>query len=247
MTTTSVGMRCPDCSRKRTRVRTLPSTVNRPVATYTLIAINVLVFVVSTSAGGGITRAGGGEIMHRGELFGPAVAVGHEYWRLLTSGFLHAGILHLGLNMLFLFFLGSMLEPAIGRARFLTVYFVSLLGGSLGALLLSPDAPTVGASGACFGLLGGAIALALERNIPIWESGLGATLVINLIFTFSISNISIGGHLGGVAAGFVAGFVLIRLGERRGRDAIAFATCALLAVAIVAGAVAVAGGNSSLT
>jgi membrane associated rhomboid family serine protease len=217
--------------------------VTTPRATYALIAINVIVFIVSTSAGGGLTKAGGGEIIRRGELFGPAVADGHEYWRIVTSGFLHAGILHLGMNMLFLFFLGSLLEPAIGRGRFVAVYLVALLGGSFGALLLSPDVFTVGASGACFGLLGAAIALALERNIPLWESGLAATLVVNVAFTFGISNISIGGHLGGVVAGFLAGWLLIRLGERQDRDALAYAACAVLAAALVAGSLAVAGGN----
>jgi membrane associated rhomboid family serine protease len=243
MTPTSVGMRCPECSREKTKVHPMRGTVTEPRATYALIAINVIVFIVSTSAGGGITNAGGGAIIRRGELFGPAVADGHEYWRIVTSGFLHAGILHLGMNMLFLYFLGSMLEPAIGRARFVTVYFVALLGGSFGALLLSPDVFTVGASGACFGILGAAIALALQRNIPIWESGLGITLVINVAFTFGISNISIGGHLGGVIAGFAAGLLLTRLGERQGRDALAYTACAVLAVALVVGSLAVAGGS----
>jgi membrane associated rhomboid family serine protease len=243
MTPTSVGMRCPECSRERTKVHTMRNAVTAPRATYALIAINVIVFIVSTSAGGGLTKAGGGEIIRRGELFGPAVADGHEYWRLVTSGFLHAGILHLGMNMLFLFFLGSLLEPAIGPGRFVTVYLVALLGGSFGALLLSPDVFTVGASGACFGLLGAAIALALERNIPLWESGLAVTLVINVAFTFGISNISIGGHLGGVVAGFLAGWLLIRFGERQDRDALAYAACAVLAAALVAGSLAVAGGS----
>jgi membrane associated rhomboid family serine protease len=210
------------------------------VATYALIAINVTVFVVSVVAGGGLANRGGGEIIDRGALFGPAIAHGHEYWRLVTSGFLHAGLFHIGLNMLFLFFLGSLLEPAIGRARFLTIYFVSLLGGSLGALLLTPDALTVGASGACFGILGAAIAVALDRNIPLWESGLAATLVVNIIFSFSIGGISIGGHLGGAATGFVAGWILVRYGERRGRDALAYGACAVLAAAVVAASLAVA-------
>jgi membrane associated rhomboid family serine protease len=245
MTPTSVGMRCPECGRQRTRVHSIRSTTTEPRATYALIAINVIVFIVSTSTGGGISRAGGGDVVRNGELFGPAIANGHEYWRLVSSGFLHAGILHLGLNMLFLYFLGSLLEPAIGRARFLTVYFVALLGGSFGALLLSFDAFTVGASGACFGILGAAIALAIQRHIPVWESGLGVTLVINVAFTFGFSNISVGGHLGGVAAGFVAGWLLVWLGERRGRDALAYAACAVLAAALVAGSLAVAASHAA--
>jgi membrane associated rhomboid family serine protease len=243
MTPTSVGMRCPECSRERTKVHRMRSTVTEPRATYALIAINVLVYIVSSSSGGGITHADSGEIFRRGALFGPAVSDGHEYWRLVTSGFLHAGPTHILLNMVFLYFLGSMLEPAIGRGPFLVVYVVSLLGGSFGALLLSPDVFTVGASGACFGILGGAIALALERNIPIWESGLGITLAINIVFSFTFSNISIGGHLGGVAAGFVSAWLLIRLGERRGREGLAYAACAGLAIALVVGSLAVAGSS----
>ncbi len=138
-----------------------------------------------------------------------------EYYRLVTAGFLHDGLLHIAFNMLFLFFMGPMLEPAIGRLNFCVVYFVSLLAGSFGALLFSPQVPTVGASGACFGILGALIVVAHYRGISIWQSGLGLTLVINIVFSLSVSGISIGGHLGGVVGGAICGWLIVQLGERR--------------------------------
>ena len=95
-----------------------------------------------------------------------------EYWRLITSGFLHEEIWHVGMNMLALFWLGRMIEPALGHARFLGIYFVSLLTGSLGVLILDPNVPTLGASGAVYGLLGAAIVMARNRQIDLMQSGL---------------------------------------------------------------------------
>lgn len=230
MTTTSVGMRCPECARDRTPVRTISSLQSEPKATYALIAINVLAYLGTSS----------GKVAGRGELWGPGIAHAHEYWRLVTSGFLHAGLFHLGFNMFALYFLGRILEPAVGTKRFVAIYLVALLGGSLGALILTPDAFTVGASGAIFGLLGAAIVVARDRGISIADSGLGGILLINLIFSFTISNISIGGHLGGLFAGGLAALVLVQLGERRRQDLLAYAGCVVIAAALVAGAVAAA-------
>jgi len=242
MTPTPVGMRCPECGRERTRVRTLRNMPTGPTATNVLIAINAIVFVAASIAGGGTTLgflAVSGTVERHGDLYAPAIAGQHEYWRLVTSGFLHAGLLHLAFNMLFLYLLGNMLEPAIGRARFATLYLVSLLGGSLGALLLSPDAHTVGASGACFGILGGAIVVARDRGVSLVQSGLAGVLVINLVFSLR-PGISIGGHLGGLVTGLVAGAVLVRIGERRRRDALAYLLCLILAVGLVAASLVVA-------
>ena len=117
--------------------------------------------------------------------------------------------------MLFLYIVGPMLEPAIGRVNFAVVYFASLLAGSFGALLFQPLSPTVGASGAIFGLFGALIVVAHDRGISIWQSGLGLTLVINLVFSLSVSGISIGGHLGGLVGGLICGWLIVELGERR--------------------------------
>src|SRR5512133_3836486 len=146
MTPTPVGMRCPECSKQRTKVRTLRSTTSEPVVTYSLIAINVIVFLAEGQFGFGSTN-GGTELFRRFALDGPDVANG-DYWRIVTSGSLHAGLLHILFNIYLLYLLGNMLEPAIGSVRFALVYFVSLFAGSLGALIVSPDTLTVGASGA---------------------------------------------------------------------------------------------------
>lgn len=243
MTPTSVGMRCPECARERTKVRTVSSGPTVPIVTRALIVINVLVFFAETATGGQLGGGGGGTVFEKGALFGPNIAHQHEYWRLLTSGFLHAGLLHIVFNMVFLYIMGPMLEPAIGRVNFAAVYFASLLAGSFGALLFQPGVPTIGASGACFGILGALIVVAYYRGISIWQSGLGVTLLINIVFSLSFSGISIGGHLGGVAGGAVAGWVIVQFGERRRMPAAALAGCLLVAVVSVAAAIAVAGSQ----
>jgi membrane associated rhomboid family serine protease len=243
MTPTPVGMRCPECSRERTKVKTIRSVSSDPVVTYALIAVNVAVFLAEGSTGASLGSGGGGTVFTKGALYGPLIDHQHEYWRLVTSGFLHLGFLHLFFNMLFLFFMGPMLEPAIGRLSFAVVYFTSLLGGSFGALLFQPNQPTVGASGACFGVLGALIVVARARGIPIWQSGLGVTLLINIVFSLSFRGISVGGHIGGLIAGLLAGALIVELGERRRMQSVALAGSVLLAAASVAGAIAVAGGT----
>ena len=145
--------------------------------------------------------------------------------------------------MVFLWFMGQMLEPAIGRLNFVVVYFASLLAGSFGALLFQPDVGTVGASGACFGILGALIVVAYYRGISIWQSGLGITLLINIVFSLSVAGISIGGHLGGVVGGAICGWLIVQLGERRRQPAAAIAACLLVAVISVIGAIAVSSGT----
>jgi membrane associated rhomboid family serine protease len=213
------------------------------VVTQALIAINVIVYVAETLTGEPAGGGAAGSVFDKGALYGPLIVHNHEYWRLLTSGFLHDGILHLVFNMVFLYVMGTMLEPAIGRLNFAAVYFASLLAGSFGALLFQPDIPTVGASGACFGVLGALIVVAHDRHIPIWQSGLGPTLAINVVFSLLVANVSIGGHLGGLLGGFITGAAIVMLGERRGLHGIALASCAVVAVISIAGALAVAGST----
>ena len=239
MTPTPVGMRCPECSRQRTKVRTARTMHAEPQLTYLLIAVNVIVFVAEMATGTGISNATG-NVFRDGALYGPAVADG-EWWRIVTGGFLHASVLHILFNMYFIYILGQLLEPVIGSLRFGVLYFVSLLGGSFGALLLNPNSYTVGASGAAFGLLAAGILAMRARGIDPMQSGLGLTLVLNLGITLLIPGISIGGHLGGLVAGGIAGWLLFDLGERR-RDLRTPALVASLALGAVAavGAVAVA-------
>jgi membrane associated rhomboid family serine protease len=239
MTPTSVGMRCPECARQRTQVRTLRSTTHEPVVTYALIAINVAAFIASTVAGGGLANRGGGTVIEHGALNGPAIADQHEFWRLITSGFLHAGFLHIGFNMYLLYLLGRMIEPAIGPVRFATLYFASLLAGACGALIVDPHALTVGASGAVFGLMGAAALMMRARGLSVMESGIGGLIVLNLAFSFIFSGISIGGHIGGLIGGFAAAGAL-EMGMQRRSQLLGIAGCLLVAGASIAGAVAAA-------
>ena len=214
MTSTSVGMRCPECSRQKTKVKTMGS-VTEPTLTYALIAINVVVALGAVFSGAGATGGSGGSpLLTDGGLAGVAVGDG-EYWRLITSGFLHFGLIHLLFNMFALYILGGLLEPAIGRLRFGIVYFVSLLGGSFGALLLSdPRSLTAGASGAVFGMMAAAVIVMRNRGINPMESGLGLWIGLNLLITFTIPNISIGGHIGGLIAGGLAALAMFDLADR---------------------------------
>jgi membrane associated rhomboid family serine protease len=154
-----------------------------------------------------------GSVIDNFALQGVAVADG-EWYRLLTGGFLHAGLFHLGFNMFALYILGRLLEPAIGTPRFLALYFASLFAGAFGALLLSdPVAQTVGASGAIFGLFGAAFVIARGRGLDTVASELGFLLLINLALTFGIAGISIGGHLGGLVGGLLCALTIVA-GER---------------------------------
>jgi membrane associated rhomboid family serine protease len=246
MTPTPVGMRCPECSRERTKVKTVRSGPSAPVVTQALIAINVIVFLAETASGaslGGVSQNGIGTVYEHGALWGPLITQSHEYYRLLTAGFLHDGFLHILFNMVFLYFMGAMLEPIIGRLNFAVVYFVSLLAGSFGALLFEPQAVTVGASGACFGVLGALIVVAHYRGISIWQSGLAMVLLINIVFDLTVSGISIGGHIGGAVGGAICGWLIIELGERRRMPAVAIGGCLLVGVLSVIAAIAVAGGH----
>jgi membrane associated rhomboid family serine protease len=212
MTTTSVGMRCPECARQRTRVRTMRSTTDQPVVTYALIVICVVVFIGELAGGTGVGGGGIGssKLFTDGALSKSGVADG-DYWRLLTAGFLHASFTHILFNMLSLYILGSLLEPVAGHVRFALIYFVSLVCGSLGALVVNPDTATVGASGAIFGLLTAAIFALRNRGVNPMESGLVVWLGLNLVFTFAVPHISIGGHIGGLIGGAIAGILLFEL------------------------------------
>src|SRR3954452_1340355 len=239
MTVTPVGMRCPECARDRTKVTRMTPGIHlgRAPATYVLIVINVIAFIAEIGAGAplGISFQGGGSVFRDGSLYGPAVANG-EWYRIVTAGFLHAGLLHILFNMVALYFLGSLLEPGIGTPRFLGVYFVSLLAGSFGALLLSPNEYTVGASGAIFGLMSAAFIVARHRGVEQLASQIGFFVILNLVITFGVSGISVGGHLGGLVGGALAG-LLITFAERQAQRPVRLEVLGMVAI----GAVSVAG------
>jgi membrane associated rhomboid family serine protease len=235
-------MRCPECARERTQVRRISPGLRAgsAPATYALIAINVAAFLAELATGAGAGFGTHGSVIDNAGLYGPAVADG-DWWRIVTAGFLHAGIIHIAFNMYVLFILGTLLEPGIGTARFLGVYFVSLLAGSFGALLLSPDEITVGASGAIFGLMSAAFIVARHRGIEQLAGQIALFIGINLLFTFGVSGISIGGHLGGLIGGALAGLLVV-FSERRARRPVELEALGMLALAAicVAGSLAVA-------
>jgi membrane associated rhomboid family serine protease len=178
-------------------------------ATFTLIGLNLLAYLAEIGTGsGGLSSARSPLITDFG-LLGAAVADG-EIYRLVTGGFLHAGLFHLAFNMIALFFLGKILEPSIGTARFVAIYFASMLAGSFGAILLSGSLViTVGASGAVFGIFGATFVIARARGLTHIASQIGFILGINLLLTFTISGISIGGHLGGLIGGLLCGLLVV--------------------------------------
>lgn len=214
-----------------------------PRVTYALIAINVVVFLAEK---GQFTLSGTtvrGTVVNEGFLSRPTIGILHQYWRLISSGFIHENFLHIGFNMYLLYLVGMMLEPAIGSVRFAAIYCTSLLCGSLGVIVWSAEA-SIGASGAIFGLLGVAAVELRARGLSIRQSGIGVLIVLNLVITFLDPNISIGAHIGGLIGGLLAGLAL-RFGDEHRMRAFGLAFCALLSVAAVAGSLAVAAAGGT--
>ncbi len=241
MTPTSVGMRCPECAKQRTKVHNMRTMSSEPRVTVGLIIVNAVMFLGSGSFGLG--SSGGNSLFRNFALFGPAIDINNEYWRLITSGFLHAGFLHILFNMYLLWILGQMLEPLLGGTRFATLYFTALLWGSFGALLLKPDALTVGASGAVFGLMGAAAVELRARGINPFQTDIGMLIIFNLGLSFLFAgSISVGGHIGGLIGGALAGMAL-GYADRHRQRALGYAACAVLSVIAIVGAIAAAGGN----
>lgn len=246
-----VGMRCPECGKDRTRVVSARTAAQQSLfevapATLILMVINLIVFAGELITGmgvSGVSSGSGGAVLDNGVFYGPAVANG-DWWRIITAGFLHLSILHVAMNMLLLYFLGSMLEPAIGSLRFCVIYFVSLIAGSLGSLIIEPSVSAAGASGAVFGLMGASLVAARSRGINPFESGIGGLIILNLVITFAIPGISKGGHIGGLIGGLIAGALIFELDERRnifGRNRwIAPAIGVALGVGVFAATIAIA-------
>jgi membrane associated rhomboid family serine protease len=229
MISAPVGFQCRECVKGAPAVRTLRSLRPDPYVTMALIAINVAVYLPSL---------GGGDQGRDLGLFGPAVATG-DWWRIVTSGFLHFGLLHIGFNMVLLWWLGSMLEPALGRIRFGLLYICSLLAGSLAVLLLDPNVLTGGASGAVFGLMGAAFLSLRRRGIDPMQSGIGGLIVINLLLSFR-PGVSIAGHVGGLVGGALVVTILNGTDGSKQQRWLGAAAGALLAVAIAGACIAVA-------
>lgn len=254
MTIAPVGIRCPEHSGRPQGVERVTHGVRRASfegvgakVTRALIGLNVAVYIAQLAQGSGV-NADRGSIYQEGALvanglkvdgalagipaglpLGDLVGVAHgDWWRLITAAFLHHGPFHLLLNMVALYWFGSLLERRIGSGRFVLLYVVSGLAGSAGALLASPTSPTVGASGAIFGILGAGLVLEQQRDYVFGGSALGI-IVINLVLTFAIPNISIGGHIGGLIGGAAATLGLSRFG----RGHVAYGRAGLLGMATI--------------
>ncbi|WP_428934993.1 rhomboid family intramembrane serine protease [Streptomyces sp. ACT015] len=244
MVDASVGFQCPQCARgdsgtghapAASRPRTLAggTVVADPrLVTKVLIGLNLALFLVQQAVGDRFTDRldliGQAYVPLLGSVEG--VAEG-QWYRLLTAMFLHGSIIHILFNMLSLWWIGGPLEAALGRARYLALYFVSGLAGSaLSYLLAAPNQPSLGASGAIFGLFG-ATAI-LMRRLNYDPRPVIALLVINLIFTFGWSGIAWEAHIGGLVAGVVTGFAMVHAPRRR-RSLVQYGTCAVFLVVIV--------------
>jgi membrane associated rhomboid family serine protease len=249
MTVAPVGIRCPDHAgaavqtrdRKAGPVKLPSGRVAQPVrfrygdaiVTKLLVAANVIVYLIGVAQGAGINDPDG-SLYRQWWLYGPQVADG-GWWRLITATFLHASILHIVFNMFALWWLGAPVEMALGHWRYLLLYIVSGLAGSAGALIANPHSVTVGASGAIFGLLGAGLILEYEATGQLAGNYL-TLIIVNLVITFAIPGISVGGHIGGLIGGAVGALVLTQFGRGRPRtfaDVGALHTVGLLAIGVV--------------
>jgi membrane associated rhomboid family serine protease len=239
-----VGIRCPDhataggkvaAPRKAARTASRNLSARGPFVTFTLIGINVGVFLVQLFLGAELMRMTSGWIYENGVLVGDLVNSDRElvgfnhgdWWRLITATFLHGSLVHLGMNMLVLWLIGPPVEEYFGHARYLLLYLVSGLAGSAGAFIFSGGAPTVGASGAIFGIMGAALVLERRRIWVFGGQALGL-VVVNLIITFAIPGISIGGHIGGLIGGGICALAFSSF-----RRSPALATLSMAAVGVV--------------
>jgi membrane associated rhomboid family serine protease len=238
----SVGFHCPECAGagKQQVFKGAPSF--DPIVTKVLLGINVLAFLWSTVQSGNVSSLGSETLLDFGLFGGEGILVNGiqigvsqgELYRIVTSGFLHDGFIHLGFNMYALWILGPQLERVLDRQRFVALYFVGLLGGATGVMLLNPDSFTVGASGAIFGLFGAVAVIQRASGANIWASGIGQVLAINLLFTFLVPRISVGGHLGGLLAGVAVGAIYIGMVRARQNAWVATAAAAGLGGVLLA-------------
>jgi len=229
MTFAPVGIKCPEhagvgaarrpvqrAARPARQARSTVAGLEAP-ATVGLVALNVLVYLITVYQGAGV-NAPNGPLFNSWALQGRVIYDNGDWYRIVTAMFLHASLLHLAFNMLALYWLGTVVEQALGTWRYLLLYFVSGIAGSAGALLFSSQyAVTVGASGAIFGIMGALLVLEHRMTGSFAGPALGL-IVINLALSFTIPNISWGGHVGGLVGGVLATFALVHFRYARLRS-----------------------------
>ncbi|TMR99399.1 rhomboid family intramembrane serine protease [Nonomuraea basaltis] len=194
----AVGFQCPECVAEGNRgIRQAKSTfggnvVRTPFVTYAILGINILVF--------GAQYLTGNEVTAQLAMWPAGVAGLDQYYRLITAAFVHGGVFHILFNSWALYVVGPYLERAFGHVRFVAIYLISALGGSVLGLWLDPvTQPTVGASGAIFGLFGAVFLVGRRLNMDV--RGIAVLIVINLVITFLVPGISWTGHIGGLITG----------------------------------------------
>jgi membrane associated rhomboid family serine protease len=242
MNQASVGFHCPDCAQSgKQKVVRGPAGFD-PIVTKVIIGLNLLGVVWATSKGSSLFNLGTEALVDGGlaaAFRAPGGAVeGVDFgdtYRLVSSAFLHDGLMHIGFNMYALWILGPMLERLLGRPRFIALYATALLGGSFGVLLVDPVQLTVGASGAVFGLMGAVLVVQRAAGLNIWQTPLAPVLGINLLLTFAVPQISIGGHVGGLIAGAAIGVVMVASIRKQLSEWIAVGAAVAMSAALVAG------------
>jgi membrane associated rhomboid family serine protease len=253
MITASVGFQCPECAKEGAKKsRTIDPTrllASTPYVTYTLFALNVLVFIIGSISDRSLNVGGQGLPFEvRWGQFNLAIAHG-EWYRLITAGFIHFGPIHIAFNMYALWILGRALEGSLGRGRYLLIYMVALVGGSLGAVIVDGNGLSAGASGAIFGLFGVLAVLEMLRGQNPLKSQIGSVIIMNLILTVFL-HFSLGAHVGGLVIGGAAAGILFggknlrdqSSGERQAR-AVAVAAVGVLCFVV---AIALAKANTSI-
>lgn len=244
-TPAAVGVICPEClrdqqkaaspaqrkaERRWSRPRTVAMSGSRPIVTYVIIALTAFVYLLTLIPGIGASIQD--TLLFFAPTIYPELTGRFEPWRLLTAALVHGGFFHLALNMLALFMIGSSLEPLLGKARFLTLYVLSALGGSVAVALLSFLTPVVGASGAIFGLFGAL--LVIGRHIGANIAGIAIVLGINLVIGFVPNfNVSWQAHIGGLVVGLLVGFIFTRTRAPRQR-ALQIALLATVGIGLIA-------------
>lgn len=185
--------------------------------TTALIAINVLVFLVMVASGVSLTSPTPQSVLNWGGDFAPLTIGAHQYWRLLTSCFLHFGIIHIGMNMYVLYLIGPFIETVFGRVRYLLIYFIAGLAGSIVSVWIHPQAVGAGASGAIFGLYGAVFGFLLIRRRtlnPVATRSImksaGLFVLYNVLYGSVSGTTDLSAHLGGLIAGFLAGMLLVQ-------------------------------------
>jgi membrane associated rhomboid family serine protease len=236
----AVGSQCWECikaARPPTAERVRRTLAAKPqIATQILIAANVAMFVYTNGFDG---RASNPHLQRYGAV---TLFIAHgDWWRLVTSGFIHFGVAHIFFNMFVLYIVGNVLEPIVGPWRFSAIYFASLLAGSLGAMLAEGVLVLGGgASGAVFGVAGAATVIMARRGVRFWDTGFGPLLLINLGFDLFLTGVSIGAHIGGLVGGALIGYVMVETSKTRYGPALGYVVAFLVGAVSFAVSLAVA-------